>query len=396
MAVAAAIALSLVSFAPTAALAGEPADAAKTMEAVAAATGDLAAAQVESAGADQGADLLANGEAASLFLDTDAGQWYSTEGWLDYVVDNALIKGYDNGPNAGRFGPEDTLTRGQVATILWRVAGEPEVDSNGAPFVDVADTSAYYYEPVAWAAEQQIVTGRTENGVPTGYFDPDGLVLREELATMIGRYAAYIGDVDVDEDYTSVAFGRMPDATSVTGFARGWMAWCYDEGILTGDRMTGMITPQGSATRAQMAKMTAVLCDDVLNMPDYGTTQVQRENAFLAALKSAYGDTLGELEAMGIPSDLYLLPASSGIEHSYWLDLTVPLSKADTIAAIETNAVVAQQWSAIATSLGQMSLASYQAGVATNVDLPMYVRIFDNGGNEMLRIRNGVVELTIA
>ena len=71
------------------------------------------------------------------FTNVDPGAWYATDEVLGYAVGHGFIKGYDG----GRLGPDDNVARGQVATILHRMAGEPEAESDA--FEDV-DYSQYY------------------------------------------------------------------------------------------------------------------------------------------------------------------------------------------------------------------------------------------------------------
>lgn len=387
-AVSIALAAALVSFAPVAAFADDGTEGAQTASAVAQALDDAAGAEAPAISRDDDIELLANGEAAHLFLDTDPDAWYSAEEgrWLDYVVDNGLIKGYSDGGAAGCFGPWDNLTRGQVATILWRVAGEPSADLYVSPFVDVMDPGAYYYDAVVWASVEKIVTGRVDANGPTGRFDPDGYVTREELATMIGRYAAYVGDKDVDETYRSAAFDQAPDADSVTGFAVGWMSWCYDSKIMTGDSVTRMLSPQGIASRAVMAKMTTVLCRDVLGLPDLPTTQVEREANFLNFLQTTIDEEFAGLASLGVGYDVTLWPAKDGIQHSYWADFRLPFP---------TWALSAQDWADLTLSAASMSAALYELSDEAVVDLPVYVRFYDSSNTEVVRIRNGAVEYSI-
>lgn len=387
-AVSIALAATLVSFAPVAAFADDGTEGAQTASAVAQALDEVAGAEAPAISCDDGIDLLANGEAAFLFLDTNPTDWYSAgiERSLDYVVDNGLIKGYSDGPAAGCFGPWDNLTRGQVATILWRVAGEPSISLTAHPFDDVTDSGAYYYDAVAWAADRKIVTGRVDANGPTGRFDPDGYVTREELATMIGRYAAYVGGEDVDETYRSAAFNKAPDAKDVTGFAVGWMSWCFDNKIMTGDSVTRLLSPQGVASRAVMAKMTTVLCRDVLGLPGLSTTQVEREAIFLDFLQTTIDEEFASLASLGVSYDVTLWPAKDGIQHSYWADFYLPFP---------AWALSAQDWADLTLSAASMSAALYELSDEAVVDLPAYVRFYDSSNTEVVRIRNGAVEYSI-
>ena len=90
---------------------------------------------------------------SAIFTDVDTAAWYHEA--IDYVVANGLM----GGVAADRFSPNSTTTRAQIVTILWRLEGEPAVDYL-LPFEDVAEGS-WYTEAVRWAASNGIVTGTT-------------------------------------------------------------------------------------------------------------------------------------------------------------------------------------------------------------------------------------------
>ena len=96
-----------------------------------------------------------------------------------WAVENNITQG----TGGGRFSPEKTCTRGQVATFLYRVAGEPPV-SGGNPFSDVAST-AYYYRAVLWAVENNIT-----QGTGGGLFSPEKTCTRAQIVTFLYRAMA--------------------------------------------------------------------------------------------------------------------------------------------------------------------------------------------------------------
>ena len=192
-----------------------------------------------------------------------AGVWYVADGWLDYVVTNGVMSGY---AGSADFGPYDALTRGQAAAILYRAftGATASTTDNGvdAGFPDVAPGS-YCAAAVRWCAERGIVTGY-EGGEWAGTFRPDAPVSREELATMVARYACYAetsqaGVLPADEG----ALSRFADAGEVDGYARAAMAWCCENGVVGGVGGTSL-APHDGAWRASMAKMITVVTRDVL------------------------------------------------------------------------------------------------------------------------------------
>lgn len=176
---------------------------------------------------------------SAAFSDLDTGKWYHE--YTDYVLEKGLMKGMGD----GIFAPEGSVTRGMMVTVLYRMAGEPEV-KNAAPFTDVAQ-GRYYAKAVAWAYENGIVKGMTDTT-----FAPNASATREQLVTLLYRYAGFAG-LDVSARGDALAFG---DGGTVSAFAREPISWAVGEGLLKGDE-NGMLLPRASATRAQLA---AILC----------------------------------------------------------------------------------------------------------------------------------------
>ena len=90
--------------------------------------------------------------AVKRFSDVASGAWYAE--YITYVTENALMNGYDD----GRFGPNDQTTRAQIVTVLYRLEGEPATRSSNS-FSDVSSGGQYYSSAVAWAAINDIVNG---------------------------------------------------------------------------------------------------------------------------------------------------------------------------------------------------------------------------------------------
>ena len=164
--------------------------------------------------------------------------------------DLGLVTGY-TGAKTGNFGPEDNITRGQAAVILWRMAGKPAAGAGAKSFSDVAK-GAYYYDAVRWASSAGVVSGYA-----TGEFGPDDNVTREQLAVMLANYAKRIGRLTVDG--SAADYANMKDASKVAGYARPAVGWCFRNKILSGSQ--GNVDPKGKATRAQAAKMLVGLYD---------------------------------------------------------------------------------------------------------------------------------------
>jgi len=169
------------------------------------------------------------------FTDVSKTDWFYEN--VSYMYNN----GYMNGTSDTKFSPNDTLTRGMVVTMLYRVHGEPTVNYTST-FTDLKQD--WYKDAVAWAARNGIV-----NGFDTKTFGPDRAITREQLAAILYRYADYIKD----STYSNQSLTGFTDYRSVSSYATDAMEWAVYEGIITGS--AGKLMPTGSATRAQAAAM---------------------------------------------------------------------------------------------------------------------------------------------
>lgn len=169
------------------------------------------------------------------FVDVNSGAWYYD------AVSFVYNKGIMNGVTSTTFEPNSTITRGMVVTMLWRMAGEPYV--SGGSFSDVA-SGRYYSTAVAWAAKNGIVDGYSSTVF--GVNDP---VTREQFATILYRYAKYMG-----YSATGSSLTGYYDANSVSSWARDAMGWAVRNGIITGSG-NSRLNPTGTASRAEVAQM---------------------------------------------------------------------------------------------------------------------------------------------
>lgn len=168
------------------------------------------------------------------YNDVVAGDWFAEA--VNYVT----LTGRMNGTGEG-FSPNNNLTRAQMATVLYRMAGEPEGTIEN-PFSDVAD-GQWYTDAVVWAAETGITLGTSADT-----FNPNDDVTREEMATFLYRFAEYesLDPIEVTGDLSA-----FPDADEVAGFATEAMTWAVGQKIIAG--VDGNLAPDGTATRAQVA-----------------------------------------------------------------------------------------------------------------------------------------------
>ena len=179
------------------------------------------------------------------FLDVNEGDWFYDA--VAYAYENGLM----DGVGGNRFAPNSATTRAQLVTILYRMEGQPVV-SGDLPFTDV-EAGTWYTNAVVWAAQNGIV-----NGVGDDTFAPGNDLTREQLVTILYRYAETKGyDVSASADLAG-----YPDGEEIQAYAREAMAWAVAENIIQGME-DDTLKPAGNATRAQIATILMRFCEGV-------------------------------------------------------------------------------------------------------------------------------------
>ncbi len=166
----------------------------------------------------------------------------STNHWAKEPIAFVSSRELFNGVSESEFAPDATMTRAMLATVLHRLEDSPKGGAQSFPDVPAGK---WYTDAVAWSAEKGIVQGTTQ-----GLFNPDGPVTREQLATMLYRYAGATG-VNVD---AAGSLERFPDKDKVSSYAQTALAWAVGSGIVSG-RTNGRLDPTGNATRAEVSAM---------------------------------------------------------------------------------------------------------------------------------------------
>lgn len=177
------------------------------------------------------------------FTDVTEGDWFYES--VAYVYTNGLM----NGTSDTTFSPNGTTTRGMIVTILYRQAGSPEAAA-WSPFQDV-DPNQYYAAPIAWAAWNGIVNGKTATS-----FGPNDPITREQMAAILYRYAKDQG-MDVSQRGNLAQFS---DQGRISTYAREALSWANGAGLITG-KGGGVLDPQGPAVRAQVAAIFQRFCE---------------------------------------------------------------------------------------------------------------------------------------
>ena len=179
------------------------------------------------------------------FLDVNEGDWFYDA--VAYAYENGLM----DGVGGNRFAPNSETTRAQLVTILYRMEGQPAV-SGDLPFTDV-EAGTWYTNAVVWAAQNGIV-----NGVGDDTFAPGNDLTREQLVTILYRYAESKGyDVSASADLAG-----YPDGEAIQAYAREAMAWAVAENIIRGME-DDTLKPAGNASRAQIATILMRFCEGV-------------------------------------------------------------------------------------------------------------------------------------
>jgi len=175
---------------------------------------------------------------ARRFGDVAEDAWYAP--YVAFVTARGIFNGTDRG-----FEPEGTMTRAMVAQVLYNL-DRRSVPGIRADFSDVAE-DAWYADAVGWAAGEGIILGYD------GAFSPDAPISRQDLVTILYRYAKAAGyPIAAPAD-----FSGFTDAGDVADYAREAMGWAVAVGMISG-MGDGTLNPGGTATRAQVAKIMQV------------------------------------------------------------------------------------------------------------------------------------------
>ena len=178
----------------------------------------------------------------------------ATKEWFFGSVEKAVSLGLMGSTGKGKdyFEPNANLTRGMVATILYRLDGQKPVAFKET-FTDVKK-GVWYSNAIIWAAQNKVVSGYKD-----GRFGPDDNITRQDLAIMIRNYAAKAG---IDTNKVAKIEG-FKDYKNITSYARSAVAFCVENKILSAPQADGTskVNPTNNASRAEAAKMFSVLAE---------------------------------------------------------------------------------------------------------------------------------------
>lgn len=184
--------------------------------------------------------VYAESEWKNPFEDVKEEDWFYES--VKYANENNLFKG----ATENEFEPNSPMTRGMMITVLWRIEKEPVV--NYLMMFEDVNQEEYYAEAIRWAASEKIVQGHS-----TTEFKPDEMLTREEMVTMLYRYAMYkemVLSVEQEIDLT-----KFVDSNAISDYAKEAMKWSIGKGIIRGMSEISL----ASATLTARCEVAAVI-----------------------------------------------------------------------------------------------------------------------------------------
>ena len=331
--------------------------------------------------------IAAGGDSAELlavedFSDCDPEDWYAE--FVTYVSDHGIITGHED----GTFAPGSPVVRADLATILWRLAGSPKVESDGFP--DLTDPGIYYYQAALWAQSTGVVGGVTHaDGLQ--YFEGGRSVTREECAAMLARYARLCG---LDTSSSGAALKTIPGWESASDWALDDLGWTVDKGLISG-KQSGQdleLDPRGSTDRASMAKMVTILHRSVLagRAPVYDgdDPQTEAERYVLSGLQSAI-DLLNASGESNGTWRAYIAKPTSYWGRSFFITLESDVSFAEIRTAYKNGGETLLRIDEMAASFDALSGTIRDLSLSEGAGLDGFAVIYSSDGEVIHASRNG-------
>ncbi len=189
-------------------------------------------------------------DSSEIFNDVPRNAWYKI--YIDFSITINIF----TGTSATTFSPDMSMNRAMLVTVLWRLEGSPTVNCK-LPFSDV-NSSTWYTDAVKWAYSYGIVKG-TSNTT----FSPNMNITREQIATILYRYASETKSLNLGERHNLYSFS---DGYKTNDFAWDALSWATAVEIINGANYGNgiVLDPQGVATRAQVAKILTVFYNNYM------------------------------------------------------------------------------------------------------------------------------------
>lgn len=184
--------------------------------------------------------------ASQIFADVSPTAWYTD------AVKFVYGKGIMQGTSRTEFSPDVATNRAMAVTVLYRMQKQ-QVSGTEKPFSDV-DYDQWYTNPIIWASSNGIV-----QGYGNGTFGPNDLVTREQVATILYRFAQWSGM----DTWNRTDFSGYVDANEISPYATEAMRWAVAKGLINGTS-TITLSPHGNASRAEIATMLMRFCGEIV------------------------------------------------------------------------------------------------------------------------------------
>lgn len=168
--------------------------------------------------------------------------------WALPDIEYCYTRGFMNGTSETLFAPDLVMTRAMLAAVLYRMAGSPDVSDASEPFFDVSDRH-WAHDAIVWAYQNGIAMG-----VGDAFFAPAVMITRQQMVTMLYRYAAVVRGTMFAPDGTELK--GFLDGRLTAPYAADAMAWAVSEGVIQGVSKT-LLAPASPVTRAQCAVIIA-------------------------------------------------------------------------------------------------------------------------------------------
>lgn len=196
------------------------------------------------------------------FRDVSATAWYTTA--VRFVCDADYMQGMGN----HYFKPGEKVSRAMLATVLYRMSGS-NASYNSSSFKD-NQKGKWHFNGIEYCARMGIV-----KGYGNGNFGTDDFVTRQDMMTMLYRYALKQG---LASNTSKTPLSTYTDRGQVASYAQTPVNWCLDAGVINGDSYT-TVSPKATATRAQLAQVLMNFCERVLGV-DVSAYRKSKDNPY--------------------------------------------------------------------------------------------------------------------
>ena len=172
--------------------------------------------------------------------------------WAEEFVVKSVEKGLFVGDANGNFNPDADITRAQFITVLWRMAGRPEADVE-LPFEDIENQLPEFKKAICWGYANGYIKGTSETT-----FEPESTLTREAGMKILHLYSG--GSIGGEFQFYAIYDGLLTDSSEISDWAKGSVYWGIYNKLISGTaEMT--ISPKGTATRAQLARILVSYID---------------------------------------------------------------------------------------------------------------------------------------